>query len=85
MVKGSDEPVLFLHLPLLSCQEMEDVLVSEVRVGEDVLLILPGGVLLIGEDLHSYCFKLIGVGRLQLGLVYLGETTLSNLGQGQKL
>lgn len=84
-MEGSDEPVLLLHLPLLGCQEVEDVLVSEICIGEDVLLILPGGVLFIGEDFHSHCFKLIGGGLLQFSLVHLGEATLSNLGQDQKL
>jgi len=84
VVEGGDEPVLVLHLPLLSRQEVEDVLVPEVRIGEDVLLVLPGGVLLAGEDLHGHRLELIRCGLLQLGLVHLGEASFSHLGWDQK-
>lgn len=84
-MEGRDKPVLFLHLPLLSCQEVEDILMSEVCVGENVLLVLPGGVLFVGEDLYSYCFKLIPRSLLQFSLVYLSKATLSHLGHKQKL
>lgn len=84
-VEGGDEPVLVLHLPLFCCEEVEHILVPQVRVGEDVLLVLPGRVLLAGEDLHGHRFKLLRRGLLQLGLVHLGEATFPHLGPAEKL
>ena len=78
-MEGGDQPVLFLHLPLLGREEVEDVLVPEVRVREDVLLVLPGGVLLVGEDLDRHRLELVRCALLQLPLVDLGEAALPHL------
>lgn len=83
-VEGGDEPVLLLHLPLLRREEVDHVLVPQVRVGEDVLLVLPGGVLLAGEDLHGHRFKLLRRGLPQPGLVHLGEATFPHLERAER-
>ena len=89
-VEGSDEPVLLaqLRLALLGRQELQDVLVLEVDVREDVLLRLPGGILLVGEDLDGHGLELLRRVLLQLGLVDLGEAPLAHQGvqlDGQQL
>lgn len=83
-MEGGDEPVLLLHLPLLSRQEVDDVLMPEVHIGEDVFLVFPGGVLLVREDLHGHRLKLIRGGLFQLCFVHLGKATLTHLKGEQK-
>ena len=89
-VEGGDQPVLLaqLRLALLSCQELQDVLVLEVDVREDVLLRLPGGIFFIGEDLDGHGLKLLRRVLPQLGLVDLGEAPFAHQGvqlNGQQL
>ncbi|TNN34922.1 hypothetical protein EYF80_054915 [Liparis tanakae] len=82
-VEGRDQPALPLRLPVLRRQEVEHVVVPQVRVREDVLLVLPGGVLLVLEDLDGHRLEalLLAARRapLQLGLVDLGEAPFAHL------
>lgn len=84
-VERGDEPVLPLSLLLLGCEEVEDVLVPQVRIGEDVLLVLPGSVFLVREDLHGHRLKLIRRVLLQFSLVHLSEATFSHLWRQHRL
>ncbi len=76
---GGDQPVLLLHLPLLSCQEVQDVLMLQINVRKYILFILPGCILFIGEDLHRHRFELFWGALPQLGFVHLCEASLANL------
>ena len=69
------------YLSLLCCEEVEDVVVAKVVVGEDVLLVLPRCVLFLREDLHGHRLILVrrGAGLPQLGLEHLSEAPLTHL------
>lgn len=89
-MEGRDQPVLLpqLCLALLSCQELQYVLVLQVDVRENVLLRLPGGVLFIREDLDRHGLKLFRSVLLQLGLVDLSKAAFPHQGvqlDGQQL
>lgn len=74
-VVGSDEPVLPAgpRAPVLGREELQDAVVSEASVGEDLALVLPGRVLLTGEDLHGHSLVLPRAAVAQLGPPHLCE------------
>lgn len=74
-VVGRDEPVLPAgpRAPVLGCEELQDAVMLEAGVCEDLALVLPGGVLLTGEDLHRHRLVLPRAAVVQLGSPHLGE------------
>lgn len=74
-VVGGDQPVLPAgpRAPVLGGEEPQDAVVLEAGVGEDLALVLPGGVLLAGEDLHGHRLVLPRAAVAQLGPPHLRE------------
>lgn len=72
-VVGGDEPVLPAgpRAPVLGGEEPQDAVVLQAGVSEDLALVLPGGVLLAGEDLHSHRLVLPRAAVAQLGPPHL--------------
>lgn len=74
-VVGGDEPVLPAgpRAPVLGGEEPQDAVMLQAGVGEDLALVLPGGVLLAGEDLHGHRLVLPRAAVAQLGPPHLRE------------
>lgn len=82
-VVGRDQPVLSLHLSFFCCQELEHIVMFQIGVGEDFLLVLPGSILLIRENLDGYRLKALLLtdrgALLELGFVNLCKASFPDL------
>lgn len=74
-VIGCDQPQLSVRHVFLRCQEVDDVLMTEVCVQKDLTFRLPGQDLLKWEDLYCHCLKHPAFTRLlpEASLIHFSE------------
>lgn len=74
-VVGGDEPILPAgpRAAVLGSEELQHAVVPQAGVGEDLALVLPRGVFLAGEDLHSHRLVLPRAAVAELGPPHLSK------------